>query len=435
MRLVSILFLLAATLASPASWATTVSKNLAITVTSGSRVPLPRHFAIGLKNGQTELSWMTGSSVPWDYRYQYLNPGWESWNSPLGSFVKNYAQQGYIPVFSWYVIGGGPWGNPGLGLFTASGIQSASNMNAYYANFVLAMQNAAASGVSPIVFHIEPDLWGFMQQQYGDDPTVIPVSVSSSGYSDLGALPNNARGFAQALVQLRNTYAPQVFLAWDNGYWSANNGYDPTNGLLDSCCYNSPVATAQRVATFYSGLVAPFDLIFFNTADRDSAFATIVCGRSSSTAWWNDAAFTSYHDYVNTIYSATGVRSMLWQTPSGNTLYDTENNTTYHYQDNRPEYFLKAGNSAHISSFIGAGVIAVLFGNGQQTPFSQCDNTKSDTDFQDYAGDMVTNPSPIIGNPFTGTANNTLTATVSDDDGGFIRSAAGAYYASGAIPW
>jgi hypothetical protein len=413
--------------------AVTATRNIAITVTGAGG--LPRHFGLGLKNAQGELSWMTGSGVPWDYRYQYITPGWESWNSPSGSFVKNYAQQGYIPVFSWDVIGGGPWGNPGLGLFTTSGIQSTSNMNAYYSSFVLALQNAAASGAATIVFHIEPDLWGWMQQQYGDDPTVIPVSVASSGYAGLGALPNNASGFAKALVQLRNTYAPKVLLGWDNSVWAANNGYTPTNGLLDNCCYNSPVATAQRVATFYSGLAAPFDLIVFETIDRDSGFATTVCGQSSATAWWNDAAFTSYHDYVNTIYAATGLVSIMWQTPVGNTLYRTENNTNLHYQDNRPEYFLKAGNSAHINSFLGAGVVAVLFGNGQQAPYSQCDSTKTDTDYQDYAGDGITNPAPIIGNPFTGTANNTLTATVSDDDGGFLRSAAAAYYAGGAIPW
>jgi hypothetical protein len=147
---------------------------------------------------------MTGSKVPWDYRYQYLNPGSQNWKDS-GTFVKNYARQGYIPVFTWYVIGGSTWGNPYGGLFTSSGLQSTADMNAYYASFVLALQNAAASGVSPIVFHIEPDLWGFMQQDHGDDPTVIPVSVASSGFAGLGGLPNNARGFAQALVSLRDT--------------------------------------------------------------------------------------------------------------------------------------------------------------------------------------------------------------------------------------
>jgi hypothetical protein len=80
---------------------------------------LPGHFGIGVKNGQLELSWMTNSGVPWDYRNQYLNPGWESWSSPSGSFVLNYAKQGYIPVFTWYVIGGSSWGNPYSGLFTS----------------------------------------------------------------------------------------------------------------------------------------------------------------------------------------------------------------------------------------------------------------------------------------------------------------------------
>jgi hypothetical protein len=59
----------------------------------------------------------------------------------------------------------------------------------------------------------------FMQQVYGDNPSMISVAMASSGYPDLGWLPNNAAGFAQALVQLRNWCAPNVILAWHASIW------------------------------------------------------------------------------------------------------------------------------------------------------------------------------------------------------------------------
>ncbi len=376
---------------------------------------LPGNFGLGMRNGPTELTWMQGSGVPWDYRNTYLNPGWESIDSPSGAFVKNYAQAGYHPVFTWYDIGGSSWGNPSGGLFTATGIQNASNMNGVFTSFVLALQNAAASGVSPIIFQIEPDLWGFMQQNYGDDATVIPVSVASSGYSAVASFANNAAGFAQALVSLRNTYAPSVILAWHVSYWGPNNGFDPSLTTFQS--YNTPLVTGQRVAAFYQSLGASFDMIFHDPSDADSAYKVLVRGTPSATAWWSaPGSFTNYLNFIGAIYSATNLKSMLWQVPSGNTLYRSENNTNFHYQDNRPQYFLQAGNGQHILDYIAQGVIGLMFGFGGGT-----------TDYMDAAGDGVTNPTAIDGNPFS-PPQNTTTATVSDDDGGFIRAAGGSYY-------
>jgi hypothetical protein len=409
-------------------WALLVVAALApapAVATNPVMVLLPGYFGLGLQNSQSNISWMRNSRVPWNYRYQYLNPRWESWNSPSGSFVLNYAKQGYIPIFTWYVIGGSSWGNPYSALFTSSGLQSASNMNGVFTSFVLALKNAATSGVSPIIFHIEPDLWGFMEQYYGDDATRVPVSVGSSAYAAVANFANNAAGFAQALVSLRNTYAPGVILAWHASDWGPDNGFDPTLTTYPS--YNTPQVTGQRVATFYKSFGASFDMIFHDPSDADSAYKVLVRKQSSRTAWWTNTAFSNYLSYVGAVYSGTGLQSMLWQVPSGNTLYQRVNNKTNHYQDNRPQYFLQAGNRyQNISNFVGQGVIGLLFGFGHGT-----------TDYMDDANDGITNPPAICGNPFCSSTDtttwNTTTATVADDDGGFLRSAATAYYAAGPI--
>ncbi len=378
---------------------------------------LPNHFGLGLRSTLNELSWMTSSGVPWNYRYQYLNVGWKDWVGPAGSgnFVVNYTNDsinnGYIPVYDLYILAGS---SPNI--FT--NLASTSYMAAYYADFALLMQKITSTGKNPVIVHVEPDLWGFMQQVYGDNPADIPVSVASSGYTGLSGLPNNAIGFTRALVQIKDSYDSSIVLAWHVNTWAANNGYTPT--LANPAGYQTPETTGDRIATFYNALGASFDLMFCEASDRDSGFAVVVCGTPSADAWWTDAAFVSFRTFIGRIHSGTGRYFMMWQTPEGNTLYRTCNNTNFHYQDNRPEYFLLAANTQHIRDYISSGVIGIMFGVGQLSPYSQCDSSKSGSSHIDYAADGITNPASITG--------NNIVSAYPDDDGGFIRLAAADYY-------
>src|SRR5215203_4400413 len=73
---------------------------------------LPTHFGVGLSN--FDVSWITGSGVPWSLRYQYLaggvntGDGWAGWNSPPGQFALSYINAsrgaGLVPVFIYYQI-------------------------------------------------------------------------------------------------------------------------------------------------------------------------------------------------------------------------------------------------------------------------------------------------------------------------------------------
>ena len=50
----------------------------------GSEVPagLPQHLGVGLMNQPSQLAWMTGSGISWDYRYQYLTGGVNTGENP-----------------------------------------------------------------------------------------------------------------------------------------------------------------------------------------------------------------------------------------------------------------------------------------------------------------------------------------------------------------
>src|SRR5439155_17918034 len=198
-----------------------------------STVPLPQdrlHF--GLANQPTDLSWMTSSGVPWRYRYQYLaggvntGQGWETWNSPAGAFAANYmnasSANGYVPVFPYYEL---LQSTPSSGATESdrdfSNLNNPSTMAAYFANFKLLMQTAGSFGKT-VVVHVEPDLWGYLQQRAGSgDASSLSASVASSGFAEAAGLPNTAQGFAYELLKLRDSYAPNATLAIHASGWAS----------------------------------------------------------------------------------------------------------------------------------------------------------------------------------------------------------------------
>lgn len=297
-----------------------------------------------------------------------------------------------------------------------------------------------------MIMHMEPDLWGYFQSGFlggaqTDDPRTVPISVASSGYAGLGTLPNTAAGFAQALKLLRDTTAPGIYLAYHCSTWGPQDGFTATRPQYSSYS-ESPAATGTRIANFYNLLGTPFDLIFHDTTtcDRDSEYALTTGADGGSgiplTAagwWWQSGAFDNWRQLIAAFYSTAFPKApgFLWQIPIGNTLFQSCNDTSYHFQDNKVEYFLTAGasvaqgsiyNPNGISNYINAGIVAILFGPGQ------LGQTFNSTDWYNYAGDGITNPGAITNH--NGWSGNTNTATVADDDGGFLRLAAANYYTS-----
>jgi hypothetical protein len=123
----------------------------------------------------------------------------------------------------------------------------------------------------------------------------------------------------------------------------------------------------------------------------------------------------------------------MWQIPLGNTKMRAQNNTTGHYQDNRPEWLLDEPARTHLAAYRDAGVVAFLFGGGAGGTSCACDGQS----------DGVTNPAAVNGNALVSAAgtgapsfNGTTLTTpyAANDDGGFFRWKAWQYYQTGAIP-
>jgi hypothetical protein len=297
-------------------------------------------------------------------------------------------------VFSYYQIrqslpGASNGDEPAADL---GNLDDVTTMRAYYADLEVFFKRAAAAG-GPVVLHLEPDLFGYIEQHAGRAGAAsVPAAVASTGLAQLRGLPDNASGFARAVLALRDRFAPRVLIGYPISIWGT--GVDihlnhPSPARVDAMA-------AQSVA-FYRSLHADFDLTFTEVTDRDAGYAQSV--NHQSDAWWHAVDFSRDLRFLSDYHRAIAKPIVMWQIPLGNTVSPLVNNTPFHYQDNKVQFFLGAGNRAHLRAFAAAGVVALLFGGGQT----------QDTDAGDASGD---------GRP---------------DDGGYFDARARAYYRAGAI--
>jgi hypothetical protein len=380
------------------------------------------------------------ATAPFAFRYQYLSGGvntgngWANWNTN-GDFARFYIQDsianGIIPVFTYYMLlhsapGGG---DEGGALFL--NINNTATMASYYNDVKLFLQKAGAFPQQKVVLHVEPDLWGYMQgRATNDDAKTVTAKVAETGLSELAGLPSNVSGFARAIIRLRDTYAPNVFLGYHISVWGTGNDIglsNPPDGTVD--------ALAARAAAFYQSLAANFDVAFAEFSDRDSAFYQQVYGDGGA-HWWDAEDFRRNARFLGGFSAAAGKRIVMWQIPLGNTKMRSQNNVWGHYQDNRPEWLLDEPARTHLSAYKNAGVVAFLFGGGASGTTCACN----------AVNDGVTNLSPINGNNLAseaapagsapvevmrGTTPTLVTPYAADDDGGYFRWKAWRYYQDG----
>lgn len=360
------------------------------------------------------------ASVPVEFRYQYLaggvntGNGWANWNAN-GDFVRYYIEDsraaGITPVFTYYML---YQSNPGATMGEADGVAanlgSSSTMAAYFADLRLFFQKAAAAG-GTTVLHVEPDMWAYIQQRATNrDAATVPVRVAATGMAELAGLPDNAAGLGQAIVRLRDLYAPNVDLGFHFSTWGTGNDFiysDPSDSVVESL----GTATAQ----FYRSLNARFDVAFTDLTDRDAAFKQYVYGDRGA-SWYTPDDYRRSTVFIGAFVRSSGLRAVIWQIPFGNTRMQAMNNTWNHYQDNKVEWLLDEPARTHLDAYADAGVIALLFGRGADGVTCACDANR----------DGVTNPAPING--------NTGVSLSADDDGGFFRDRANAYLRGGAVP-
>ena len=306
------------------------------------------------------------SQAPLRFRYQYLaggvntGSGWATWN-PAGTFVTRYVREsraaGLTPVFTYYQLLQSRPGGGGEAEADLRNLRNRTTMRAYYRDLTLFLRRARAWRSTPIVLHVEPDLWGYVQQRATRDRAAsVPAAVSATGLPALRGLPNNASGFARAVVRLRDRTARNVRLAYHLSVWGTG-----TDVSLSDPPPAQVARLAARAAAFRRSLNARFDLTFAEFDDRDSGFNEKVNGDRGA-SWWDAGDFARHVRFLATYVDRARERVALWQIPLGNRgLPDTWRR----YRDNRVEWLLGDGPGyAHLRAYARAGAIGFLFGGG-----------------------------------------------------------------------
>jgi hypothetical protein len=351
-------------------------------------VGIPAHFGVGLaeQNGQT---WMKSSGVTWDYRYMYLTKGWSNnwgWGALDGSFALGYmndaAAGGFIPVFTYYQVNGEAGGGEAQFL---SKVQNVATMKGYFSDFKLLMQQAKNFG-KPVIVHVEPDGFGFLEQQSGGNPNTA-AAVASTGLPELSGLPDTVAGWGLAFLQMRKAVgANNVILAihvssWATGVEFATHSVtDPLQPIVDQAyAFLGPMGVTANVTG------ATYDLLAGDPLDRDADYYVTTGGGNpwwdpSDTASISSASFNRYAEWLRLWNQTSGKRWILWQIPIGNSNHlNVYNNggPRQGYRDNRAEYFFANG-LAHAQKFASVGVVALLFGPGAGGQSSYQNDTWTD---------------------------------------------------------
>lgn len=429
----------------------------AVQATASSTSPAPGHFGLGVQADTSQVNgWMVRSNASWDYAYRYIGGGintggvknWTDW-AANAIYPIQYAQaassHGYTPVFSYYTLNAviGPCAVTCSEAQTdLTNLNSPLVMNLYYNDFARLMQrlgtgtyNGIAGYGKDTIVHIEPDLSGYAEGAVlfpstkcfgfctgtGNNPSLLRASVGSSGFALASGYANSYRGFNQVLLKIRDTYAPNVRLAFHVSNWAT--GYDinsATGTTLNATALGTEAGqfAAQSGASWTDGTTSTYDLLFNDVSNKDAGYYTHVLHKPR---FWDqtNTVFPNFHrweDYIRAATTAANRKAIVWQVPIGNQVYLTENNTAGHYQDNRVEYFF-----SHWQELKNAGLVGALFGS----------TTSTATTYYDRMGDGITNPAPICNTD--GWSNQQVVCTskpaaVSDDDGGYLRFQAQKYY-------
>ena len=401
----------------------------------------PKQMELGMADAPGGAATMK-STAPFAFRYQYLaggantGSGWATWNTN-GDFAKFYIQDsmanGIIPVFTYYMLlqstpGGGSESDADF-----ANLNNTATMTAYFNDLKLFFQKAGAFPAQKVVLHVEPDLWGYMEQRpTNDDARTVPAKVSETGTRRTGGPAEQRVG-----LRARRRQAPRRVRAQRDPRLSHQRvGHQHRHRAVEPVrCHGR---RARRAGRRVLQLARRQLRCRVRRVQRPRLRLLPVRLRRQRPAWWDAEDFRRSVRFLGD-FRPRGKRIVMWQIPLGNTKMRAQNNTTGHYQDNRPEWLLDEPARTHLAAYRDAGVVAFLFGGGAGGTTCACNGQN----------DGVTNPAadqrqrarirvgggrhrrrPVI----RGTTPTLVTPYAADDDGGFFRWKAWQYYQDGAMP-
>ncbi|HEY6456784.1 MAG TPA: hypothetical protein VIY90_16030 [Steroidobacteraceae bacterium] len=315
------------------------------------KLGLPSRLLVGL--GTQPVSTIKSQGLRPDILDEYLvgagSGDWTTWNSPAGAYVGVVASEAEqvraIPMYTLYQMATNGDGD-------LADLNDSAFMTAYWSNVRLLYQQIAVYG-KPALVNLEPDFWGYAEQQSNQDPTALSALVTVN--TDCASLSNDIVGVAACLLKMARQYAPRAYIGFPPSDWGGNS-------------------TAQVVAFMQAIGAQHADFIVMETLDRDSGCFEVDpqpsdCARGGGSWYWDETNqttpnFSQHLASVQQYHDGLGELPVIWwQTPLG-VPSSTPGGTAGNYRDDREDYFLK-----HPAQLTAVGGLGVVFsaGDGNQT--------------------------------------------------------------------
>jgi hypothetical protein len=356
-----------------------------------------------------------------DYGYEYLVgddfPGWAATTTKLVSHAQQF---GMTPVVVDYGMNGNVDGS-GVDF---TNMRSAGWLTTYFQSLKSAATAAtAAAPGKPVGWVIEPDMLGYLQQNYaanyGGDASKMPAATSAaytSGVLSSGSDPafgDNLRGLTEAINYTIKKYDPTAFVGWQVNTWAVRDALKDTDTLGWSAGRQSVTAVATQVADFVKTADIGYDADFVAFDQWGQDFGILRDPNpAGDIRYLNAAHWSNYLLYVQTIRQSLTLPAVLWQIPVGHlnstrtpsptywnssgVFPDLDNVTSEQSEDSASTFFYgdsftASGNNlsfysgnpgadpkisvsggtvtwgSHIPEAAAAGVVAILFGAGTGT--------------------------------------------------------------------
>ncbi|TDT95550.1 carbohydrate binding protein [Streptomyces sp. 846.5] len=261
-----------------------------------------------------------------NYGYEYLIGGdFANWAATTTTMVTHSEQFGMTPVLVDYGMNGNIDGTS----VDYTNMQSASWLTTYFQSLKSAAQAAqAAAPGKPVGWVIEPDMLGYLQQnyaaQYNNDAAQFPAATNaaySSGVLASGTDPafgNNLKGLVQAINYAVKKYDPTAFVGWQINTWGVRDALKDTDTLGWTAGQQSVVTNATQVANFAktAGITYDADFAAFDQWGQDFGVLNDP-NPAGDIRYLNAAHWSNYLLYAKTIRQSLGLPAVLWQLPTG----------------------------------------------------------------------------------------------------------------------
>jgi hypothetical protein len=368
-------------------------------------------------------SWFTGAKthgkLP-NYGYQYLiGNDFANWPATTTNLVNHAHTLGMIPVLVEYGMNGNVDGSS----VDFTNMQNSGWLTTYFQGLRGAAQAAAtAAGSAPVGWVIEPDMLGYLQQnyagQYGNDAGQMPAATTAAHSSGVltAADPtfgNNLKGLVEAINYTIKKYNPSAFLGWQVNEWAVRNPLHDTDSMGITAGRQSVTNVGNQVAGFLNSadIRSRADFVAFDQWGQDFGILRDP-NPAGDIRYLNATHWTNYLLYVKTVRTAIGLPAVLWQLPVGHLnstktasptwlnasgrFPDLDDVSSGRYEDSSSTFFFgdsftASGNNltffganpgadpkvsvsgstvtwgSHLPEAAAAGVVAILFGAGTGT--------------------------------------------------------------------